>query len=140
LEILNGVKLTLLLHVITTLLVNMNHVVPHNQPQNVLQLVTLIQEKNTIQTKSMLLTLTQFLTMKLKSKLKSLPTDQSRLPSLSMKISFHTKPEFTNTLLVHNSEVTPSKLSDGVLKTVPNIGLLLTHGTTIGVTMVPSKS
>jgi len=140
LQIPNGVKLTHLPHVITTLLVNMNHVVPHNQPQNVLQLVTLIQEKNTIQTKSMLLTLTQFLTMKLKSKLKSLPTDQSKLPSLSMKISFHTNQEFTNTLLVHNSEVMLSKLSDGVLKTVPNIGLLLTHGTTIGVTMVLSKS
>jgi len=140
LEIPNGAELTHLLHVITTLLVNINHVVPHNQLHHVLKHATLNLEKNITQIKSELLILTQFQTMKLKFKMKSLPTDQSKLPSLFMKILFHTNQVFTNTLLVHNSEVMPLKLLDGVLKTVLNIGLLLTHGITIGVSMVPSKS
>jgi hypothetical protein len=41
---------------------------------------------------------------------------------------------------VNNSEDTPSKLSVGVLKTELPIGLLLTLGTPIGVSKVPSKS
>jgi len=139
-EIKNGVKLTHSPHAITTPPDNMNHAVPHNQPQNVPQLVTLNQEKNTLKIKSMPPQPIQSPITKLKSNKKFSPTAQSKLPSLFMKISFHINQVFINTLLVNNSEVTPSKSSDGVLKTVPNIGLLLTHGTKIGVTKVPSKS
>jgi len=140
-EIPNGAELIHSPHAITTLkLDNMNHVVPHNLPPNVLKLVTKNQEKIMILIKSLPLTHIPSPTMKLKSKPKSKHMDQSKLHSLFMKISFHIKPEFINTLLDLNSEDMPSKSLDGELKMVPNIGLLLTHGTKIGVTKVPSRS
>jgi hypothetical protein len=67
-------------------------------------------------------------------------TVQLKPVSSFTKTSWPTNQVSTDTFQDNNSEDMPSKLLDGVLKKVLNIGLLLTLGEPNGVTTVSSKS
>jgi hypothetical protein len=74
------------------------------------------------------------------SSLKSSPTVQLKVPSLSTTTSSTTRVVSTTTFLEVLPEVTPSKFSDTELKTVKTTGSALTHGEPHGENKVFSRS
>jgi hypothetical protein len=142
-ELLAGAKLTLSpLALITLTPPSILLALVNSPPLLALSLVMLTQliPSLTIKISTRVLRLTKLRRTKMPSRPKSSRTDQSKSLSLSTKISLLISQVFTNIRLVRDSVVTQSRWLVGVLKTVLLTGLLLTLGTKVGVTVVPSES
>lgn len=116
----NIVKPITLPHAIITPLEDISHVVPLNLHLNVKNHAKM--ELLTLKTNGSPKAFTESHRMLKRSKLKSWPTGQSKLPSQFTTISLPTNQVFTTTLQDKHWEDTPSKSSDGESKTELLIG------------------
>lgn len=142
-EQLAGAKLTLSLLALTTLTLPSTPLALVNSPPLLalsLAILTPLIPSLTLKISTRVLRPTSLRRTKTSSRPKSSRTDPLKSLSLSTKISLPTSQVSTNIRLVRDSVVTPSRWLVGVLKTELPTGLLLTLGTKVGVTAVPSES